>query len=133
MARRRINARSIASAFLVVWLGSAGCNSSSSDVRQAAQRAVSWAATTAMVGEAWRAGQVPDRYATRTLAATRAEVQKAIRRGPATLTPSLHRLADAVGGVEDAVTRGDRAAMPTRLRAVESVKDAVARSAKTGS
>jgi len=126
MARRRMSPPVLASALLIVCLGTASCGSSS-DVEQARQRAVSWAATTTMVGEEWSAGHVPDRYAARTLAATRQEVQKSIGRSPATLTPSLQRLADAVGGVEDAVARRDRAVLPTRLRAVESVGAALTR------
>jgi hypothetical protein len=103
------------------------------NVHELAQRAVSWAATTTMVGEAWSADHVPNRYAARTLAVTRAEAQKSIGRSPATLTPSLQRLVDAVAGVEDAVAHRDRAAMPTRLRAVDSVRAALARAAETGS
>jgi hypothetical protein len=127
-----MNVGGIAAVLVIAGLGVAGCGGSETDAKQAAQRAVSWAATARMVGEAWRAGEVPDRYAARTLQAVRQSLRESIRHAPSDITPSMQHLADAVGAMEQAVKRRDQAALVDPLRAVEDAKAPLARAAKEG-
>jgi hypothetical protein len=127
-----MNVRGIAWVLVITGLGVAGCGAAETDAKQAAQRAVSWAATARMVGEAWRAGEVPDRYAARTLHAAWQSLRESIRRAPTDITPSMRHLADAVGALEQAVKRRDHGALVEPLRAVEDAKAPLARAAKEG-
>ena len=127
-----MNVGRIAAVLLITGLAVAGCGGSETDAKQAAQRAVSWGATARMVGEAWRAGELPDRYAVRTLQAARQSLRKSIRRAPSDITPSMQHLADAVGAMEQTVKQRDHAALVDPLRAVEVATAPLARTAKEG-
>jgi hypothetical protein len=117
-----VSARRVCVVVAALSLSAASCaQDPRKETRQEAQTLASWAATLHMVGDSWREGSVPGRYAEKTIA----EVREALREEGKTINASSTLPADAraalsdheqkldslAGGMREAVT-SNPAAMP---------------------
>jgi len=121
-------------ALLLLWCAVCGCRSTSGELAEELQTAVSWAATAHFVGEAWAAGQVPKAYATHTLQQGQRELHKGhakisalalLAELRATLLGEVHGLEAVLRDMHTAVQRGDRGALQQQLRVLAQQQQAL--------
>jgi hypothetical protein len=104
-------ARRICVVAVLLSLSAASCaQDPQKETRQEAQTLASWAATLGMVGDSWREGSVPGRYAEKTIA----EVRESVREEGQTINASATLPADARAALSDHARKLDALASGMR-------------------
>jgi len=127
---RRRGRRLLAAALLL-----AGCGSGETAAR--VRSLGSWGATARLVGERWAAGELPDAYATATLARARAELHASLGRlgarpGTGEVRARALALLEAVDRLGGRVRAGDRPGAATAAGALPPLLDALTRAGARG-
>lgn len=128
---------------VIVWLiavgGAVAC--SAPDATAVAKDAESWTASSALIGERWRAGTIPSAYAHRSLDAAASELQQTAQnaaqlpdtaRARAWLIERVRMVRRGVAALDSAVAHGDRAATRGPIGALAMDRHALDSMAKSG-